>query len=255
MTPPRLPRVRRMTGRRSGPDPRLGRRRGLEPRHPRRTAFFAADPDGFFLGELGGRRRSRCVSCVRYGDDFGFLGQYIVRPRYRGTGYGLAIWRAGMAHLAGRNIGLDGVLAQVRSYERIGFRFAHHTCPLRGHRRRRPAGRTVSLADVPFAEVAAYDATCFPARREAFLRTWVSLPGVGRPGGRRRSARLTGYGVLRRSADGYKVGPLFADDAETAAATCSPGSSRRSPAGRTASTSRTRPPSRPARLAGSRSSG
>lgn len=178
-------------------------------------AFFAADPDGYFVGLLGNTPVG-CVSCVRYGTDFGFLGQYIVRPPHRGKGYGRAIGRAGLAHLAGRNIGLDGVLDKVGSYERIGFRFAHHTARHTGTGGgTRPAG-LVSLADVPFAEVAAYDAACFPAPREAFLRKWMSLPeSVGL--GTTANGRLTGYGVLRTSADGYKVGPLFADDADTAA--------------------------------------
>jgi len=89
-------------------------------------AFFAADPEGFFLGELAGEQVA-CVSCIRYGTDFGFLGQYIVRPEYRGRGYGLAVWKAGIEHLAGRNVGLDAVPEQVPNYERSGFRFAHPT--------------------------------------------------------------------------------------------------------------------------------
>ncbi len=178
-------------------------------------AFFAADPDGFFVGEVAGEPVA-CVSAIRYGTDFGFLGQYIVRPAHRGRGFGLAVWNAAMKHLAGRNVGLDGVLAQVPNYERSGFRFAHHTTRYAGtgggHR---PEG-LVPLDTVPFAAVADYDAACFPARREAFLKPWVTLPesvalGAAGAGG------LRGYGVLRKSADGYKVGPLFAADAETAA--------------------------------------
>jgi hypothetical protein len=177
-------------------------------------AFYAADPDGFFLGELAGEPVA-CVSCVRYGDDFGFLGQYIVRPDCRGRGFGLAIWRAGMDHLAGRNVGLEGVLAQVPNYERSGFRLAHHTVRFEGPGGgTRPAG-LVPLGEVPFAAVADYDLACFPARREALLRAWVAQPaavGLAAIDG----SRLTGYGVLRKSSNGYKVGPLFADDAGTA---------------------------------------
>jgi hypothetical protein len=178
-------------------------------------AFFVADPDGFFVGELAGEPVA-CLSCVRYGEAFGFFGQFIVRPGYRGRGIGVVIGRAGLGHLSGRNVGLDGVLNKVGNYERIGFRIAHHTVRFKGvGAGARPDG-LVPLADVPFAEVAAYDAGCFPARREAFLRAWVTLPeslALGAEAG----GRLTGYGVLRRSANGYKVGPLFADDPGTAA--------------------------------------
>src|SRR5262249_56164049 len=41
-------------------------------------AFLAADPDGFFVGELAGEPVG-CLSCVRYGEAFGFFGQFIVR--------------------------------------------------------------------------------------------------------------------------------------------------------------------------------
>lgn len=178
-------------------------------------AFHAADPEGFFLGLLS-ETPVGCASAIRYGDGFGFFGQYIVRPPYRGIGYGLDIGRAGLAHLEGRNVGLDGVLDKVRTYERIGFRFAHYTSRYAGiGGGDQPSGLT-PLADVPFAAVLKYDSMCFPAPREPFLREWVRLPeSIGLAA--MAKDMLTGYGVLRKTAAGYKVGPLFADDAETAA--------------------------------------
>jgi hypothetical protein len=86
--------------------------------------FFATDPGGFFVGELHGRPIS-CISCVAYDDSFGFVGLYIVHPEFRGRGYGLQTWRAGMAHLGTRNVGLDAVLAQQSNYQRSGFAVAH----------------------------------------------------------------------------------------------------------------------------------
>lgn len=177
-------------------------------------AFFAADPGGFFVAELAGEPVA-CISATRSGEDFGFIGVYIVRPGHRGRGFGLTVWAAGMEPLAGRKIGLDGVISQMPNYERSGFRFAHHTTRYAGvGGGDRPAG-LVPLNSVPFESVAGYDATCFPARRDAFLREWIALPestalAATGPGG------LTGYGVLRKSVNGHKVGPLFADDAETA---------------------------------------
>jgi hypothetical protein len=179
------------------------------------SAFHAADPDGFFVGERDGKPVA-CVSCVRYGTDFGFLGQYIVRPDCRGRGFGLEVWRAGMSHLAGRCVGLEGVLAQVPNYERSGFRFAHHTTRFTGTGGGTAPGGLVPLRELPFEVVAAFDARCFPAPREAFLRAWLALPdsvGLAAVDG----SRLTGYGVLRKSVNGHKVGPLFANDAATAA--------------------------------------
>jgi ribosomal protein S18 acetylase RimI-like enzyme len=179
------------------------------------SAFFAADPAGLFVADLSGEPVA-CLAAVRFGENFGFLGLYIVRPEYRGRGIGQAVWAAGMAHLAGRNLGLNGVLEQVPKYEQSGFRVAHYITRYSGRGGgTRPAG-LVPLHSMPFEHIASYDAACFPARRDALLRKWITLPqsiALGAAGSR----GLTGYGVLRKSAYGYKVGPLFADDAETAA--------------------------------------
>jgi hypothetical protein len=172
--------------------------------------FFATDPAGFFVGEVGGQPVA-CISCVGYDDTFGFLGQYIVKPEFRGLGYGVRIWEAGMAHLGTRNVGLDGVLAQRENYERSGFVFAHHHIRYGGTGGgRRPDG-IIDLAEVPFEDVLAYDRSCFPAPRAAFLRGWLTLPESVALGSV-REGRLAGFGAVRRSADGYKIGPLFADD-------------------------------------------
>lgn len=216
MTSPDVLHVRRMTCDEVGLIRDWADREHWNPGTHDGPAFFAADPGGFFVGLLGDDPVA-CVSCVRYGTGFGFLGQYIVRPDRRGRGFGMATWNVGMAHLAGRNVGLDGVLDQVPNYERSGFRFAHLHVRYAGTGGGPPPGDgQVPLSDLPFDVIADYDAACFPARREAFLAAWLALPGAVALG-RVRGGRLTGYGVLRQSADGYKVGPLFADDADAAA--------------------------------------
>jgi hypothetical protein len=176
--------------------------------------FFATDPEGFFIGELDGRPVS-CISCVAYDDSFGFLGQYLVKPEFRGQGYGIHTWRAGMAHLGTRNVGLDGVLAQQSNYERSGFTFTHHHIRYQGGGGGRSPTGVVRLADVPFEEVLAYDRSCFPAPRPTFLRNWLTLPESVALGCL-REGRLAGFGVARRGAEGFKIGPLFADDLSAA---------------------------------------
>ncbi|MDP3239363.1 MAG: GNAT family N-acetyltransferase, partial [Reyranella sp.] len=94
--------------------------------NPGRTdahAFFATDPAAFLIGRLDGEPQA-CISVVKYGAGFGFLGFYIARPPVRGKGYGIQLWRAGMARLQGRNVGLDGVVAQQGNYKKSGFRLA-----------------------------------------------------------------------------------------------------------------------------------
>jgi GNAT superfamily N-acetyltransferase len=61
----------------------------------------------------------------RYGTMYGFLGFYIVRPEWRRHGYGLQLWQAAMKQMAGRVVGLDGVLAQQENYRKSGFKLAY----------------------------------------------------------------------------------------------------------------------------------
>lgn len=176
--------------------------------------FHDADPAGMFLGELQGQPVA-CISAIAYDNTFGFIGQYIVKPDYRGKGFGLRLWSAGAAHLAGRNVGLDGVLDQVRTYEKSGFRFSHHHIRYGGTLAGKSVPGVVRLDAVPFAEVLAYDRACFPAPRESFLRSWLAQPESATLGFV-REGKLAGFGVARKAVTGYKIGPLFADDASAA---------------------------------------
>jgi GNAT superfamily N-acetyltransferase len=176
--------------------------------------FHDADPGGMLVAELHGEPVA-CIGCVRYSDSFGFVGQYIAKPEFRGRGFGLRLWTAGLARLAGCNVGLDGVLEQVKNYERSGFRFSHHHIRYGGA----PAGE-LALGITPldafsFADVLAYDRACFPAPREAFLKSWPAQPESVSLG-LLREGKLAGFAVARKAVDGFKIGPLFADDATAA---------------------------------------
>ena len=178
--------------------------------------FAAADPEGFFIGELDGAPAAT-VSCVNYGSAFAFLGFYIVRKDLRGSGYGLRIWNAAIAHAGRRVIGLDGVVAQQQNYRKSGFELAYANIRYGGAvaAPEAPPADVIALSAVPLAMVEAYDATVFPAPRSTFLRAWINAPGhVGcalvRDGG------LAGFGVIRPCRHGRKIGPLVADNRATA---------------------------------------
>jgi hypothetical protein len=63
----------------------------------------------------------------------------------------------------------------------------------------------------------AYDRRCFAAERAAFLDCWLKLPQSAALCAY-RDGRLCGYGMIRACQTGHKIGPLFADDADVAAA-------------------------------------
>jgi predicted N-acetyltransferase YhbS len=176
------------------------------------ACFYAADHGGFLVGTLEDDPVAT-ISVVKYGATFGFLGLYIVRKAFRGQGHGMQIWQAGLARLAGRNVGLDGVVAQQDNYRKSGFRLAYRNIRYRGPARATAPidARIVPLSSVPVAETIAYDRAFFPDDRADFLRCWIAQP-ESTALGLLRGSTLAGYGVVRRCRDGYKIGPLFADD-------------------------------------------
>jgi len=180
--------------------------------------YFVADPQGFLIGRCGGEPIST-ISVVRYGSSFGFLGFYIVKPSFRGQGYGLRIWQAGMQRLEGRTVGLDGVLAQQDNYRKSGFELAYRNIRYQGTGGGEPSGdpAVAPLSEFPFEAVRAYDRAFFPVDRSHFLKAWIRQPGAHALGVRWQE-KMAGYALLRPCRNGYKVGPLFADSAELAEA-------------------------------------
>jgi ribosomal protein S18 acetylase RimI-like enzyme len=175
--------------------------------------FYETDPHGFFIGELNDAPIG-CISAVRYGSSFGFIGFYIIRKELRGKWYGVMLGRTAMGYLNDRNIGIDGVEAKIKNYEKFGFNLAHRNIRHEGKGGGSRCARVVDLAGLSFDTIASYDQEIFPARRNLFLKQWITQPGSSL--GYVENGRLKGYGVLRPCRTGFKIGPLFADKAAIA---------------------------------------
>lgn len=181
--------------------------------------YYSADPNGFLIGFLGDEPVAT-ISVIRYGETFGFIGFYIVKPAYRKKGYGLNIWRAALKNLEGRNIGLDGVVAQQDNYKKSGFKLAYRNIRYEGIFDGQSSHNAynadiIKLSTLPFEILESYERPFFPEDRSGFLKSWINQPdstalGVMRDG------ELRGYGVIRSCRSGYKIGPLFADSPEFA---------------------------------------
>ena len=185
--------------------------------------FWVADWQGFLVGIKDGQPVG-CISAVRYGSAYGFIGLYIVKPEWRGQGYGLQLWRRAMEQLAGRVVGLDGVAAQQKNYQKSGFQLAYRNIRYSGAFSDTLAASTTELRPdlsiVPVSQVnqtmlTAYDSSLFFTARPDFLSSWLSqqmataLAVVD-------NEQLAGYGVIRRCRSGCKIGPLFAKNADAA---------------------------------------
>jgi len=182
------------------------------------ACYHAADPNGFLLGLLDDEPIAT-ISAIRYGESFGFLGFYIVKPEYRGKGYGIQIWHAALNYLEERNIGLDGVVAQQDNYQKSGFNLAYRNIRYQGSGGGVPpeSAEIVNLSALPYEIVEAYERPFFPENRSDFTRTWISQPDSHALGIMQKS-KLAGFGVIRRCRSGYKIGPLYSDAPELAEA-------------------------------------
>jgi GNAT superfamily N-acetyltransferase len=180
------------------------------------SAFYIADPNGFFVGLLDNEPIA-CISAVAYDKSFGFIGFYIVKPGYRGKGYGLKIWNAALAYLHSHTIGLDGVIEQQQNYKKSGFKLAYSNIRFEGLAKQSASAFSdiVVLPGVAFDDIERYDAALFPAKRQPFLKAWITLPDSLSLAALNDN-QIVGYSVMRKCRVGYKMGPLFADDKEIA---------------------------------------
>jgi GNAT superfamily N-acetyltransferase len=179
-------------------------------------SYFATDSGGFLIGLLDDEPVAS-IAVVKQGHSFGFCGLYLVRPEFRGKGYGAQLWNAGLKYLQNRNIGLDEIVDPQQNYKKVGFRLAYQNIRYEGIGGGLPPenANIKKLSTIPFAEVAAYDRPFFPKSRASVLQGWINQP-ESTALGIMKNGKLAGYGMIRPSHSGQKVGPLFADNSELA---------------------------------------
>ena len=180
-------------------------------------AFFAADPDGFFVAEENGAPVA-AVSVVNHSADFAFLGLYLCRPDWRGRGAAFALWQDALTHAGSRTVGLDGVAAQEANYARSGFRRTGATRRFEG-RLEAGAAKDMRVADPGDTEaLIRLDAAANGVVRPSFLSAWLSRDPTRRTVVLDGPADLGGFATARLCGRGCKVGPVIAPDAVVALA-------------------------------------
>ena len=189
------------------------------------ACYYQADPNGFLVGVLDDQLIG-CISAINYHPHFAFIGFYLVKPDYRGRGYGWQIWQAALAYLGDRNIGLDGVAAQQANYQKSGFKLAYNNVRYAGSvntalaqltqaKPEHPDAQIHPITQLDFDRLANYEAAFFPCERHDFLKAWVSQEN-SHAMTYTLDDKVLGYGVIRQCLEGYKVAPLFADTPEVA---------------------------------------
>ena len=182
--------------------------------------YFATDPDGFY-GYFHEGKLIAGGSIVSYNGEFGFMGFFIVKPELRSLGIGQKLWYQRRNTLLSRlnknaPIGMDGVIAMQPFYQKGGFEIA-----FRDERYEKtgmaldtdPNISPIEPGDMD--KILAYDKQCFGFLRPQFMKPWLKLPG-NKTFKYAGNGQLQGFAIVRKANKGYKICPLFADNATIA---------------------------------------
>lgn len=178
------------------------------------AAFHEADPQGFFVAEVGGAPVA-AISVVNHTPQFAFLGLYIVRPSHRGRGVGFGLWQHALKHAGQRTVGLDGVPEQQDNYAASGFVHAGATTRFAGSLGPEdPDLQECRAQDIP--TLVGHEARASNVSKEAYLSAWYQNTPNRRTFVDRRADRIVGFSTVRKCRQGAKIGPLVAEDAQGA---------------------------------------
>jgi GNAT superfamily N-acetyltransferase len=184
--------------------------------------LYAADPRGYYILEVNGQPAAS-LAAVRYSSDLAFLGLFIVLPELRGKGYGNILWDA-VTHKIEicQSIGLNAVIPQIERYKRSGFTSRFLNTRFRGNAENIPSEKWLHNDDIVLDDrfsietLIDYDSKIFSTPRKAFLTQWLKMPESHALVALDHNKNIIGYGVISRTAEGYKIAPLFSNSQEIA---------------------------------------
>jgi hypothetical protein len=183
--------------------------------------FWQTDSNGFMVMEKDGKMIGS-VSGVSYNGKFGFGGFFIIESKYRSQGLGTKLADTFLKTLSSRleksaPIGIDGVFNMQPTYAKWGFKFSHRNLRMESMAKKLDfdTHKVKKITDSDFEAVNGFDRECFGFDRTSFLKGWLKMKDslalkyeVG--------STLKGYGVVRKCHKGFKIGPLFATDYDSA---------------------------------------
>ena len=170
------------------------------------VAFFAADPDGFFVA-CDGNQPVAAISVVNHTECFAFLGLYIVLPSHRGKGIGYQLWQHALRHAGDRTVGLDGVPDQQENYRASGFTHAGATTRYTGTIAAKLDAKTRMATSDDVPDLIAQEAAASGVGKTGYLEGWFEQTET-----RKTFVTEGGFCTVRTCRSGGKIGPLKATD-------------------------------------------
>ena len=204
------------------------RKEGFSPGYGDIEIYRQTDRQGLWMAWLDNEPVG-CIAGVRYNVHYGFIGMYIVVPKYRGLGYGKQLWKTALNHLSDLTcIGLEAAQSRVLDYSGWGFEQSSLTtrwCKVIDgsssvlSELQLPANmHVVEGLDVASEAVQIYDAKREPSPRPHFLADWLNHPSGTVLAILDNQGFCHGFGRIRpclmKQDKGWRIGPLLADTKE-----------------------------------------
>lgn len=198
------------------------REEGWNPGFYDADVYWQTDENGFY-GFFHNDELIAGGAIVSYNGEFGFMGLFIVKPTYRGSGIGRQLWYKRRDALLSRlnenaAIGMDGVVAMQPFYQKGGFEIAFKDERYERLGEAFEIDKNISPIEAfDFDNILAYDKIGFGFARPQFLKPWLNIP-KSKSFKYTKNGEVQGFAMIRPIPLGWKVGPLFAENAEIAEA-------------------------------------
>ena len=147
-------------------------------------------------------------------DNFGFIGNLIVKKEFRNQGIGKQLMQKAIAHLENSGnsiIMLDGVEEAVGLYQSFGFKISCKSLRLEGEVIHKPSNRVFQMNNENFQDVLRLDRQFFQANREFLLRK-IFTRYKSQCKIIKQDDKITGFIMAIPKDDHLKIGPWIVDD-------------------------------------------
>ena len=193
--------------------------------------FYAIDPQGFYIGELGEEKVSY-ISALTYGNnEFCVIGLYLVKPEHRKKGYGLKTWNYAWSKIPKScKLSLCCAMKSVPMYRKFGFETAWMDYRF-SFTSKKVLSFTLSpecsdftfiqYREADFESLFAYDTSVFGYPRKSFLQKLVTIQEFGGWTVSNESGEILGFCIVKLSAVdkfGWLLSPLYANNSTIARA-------------------------------------
>ena len=159
------------------------------------------------------------LSAVNYQSKICHIGFRLVRPEFKDKGYDTILWEKVIQGINAEHFSTDSVAVKEEEYKKLGFTstFKHTRYMAKGLNlfKKPPKVRKYRYEDLE--ELINYDKQFFPADRSNLLELWVQTEDLMQTYIRRNTdGFINGVATVRQSEEGYRIGPLYADNFQAA---------------------------------------